>query len=186
MTEKTETPRRPRTRAALDRAAEEASALDGPELNQKIVELLQQDGRMPYSSIASIVGVSEGTVRNRVRQLIADNVITIQAEALPNAFGYTFNTMTFLKVAAGADVDAVARRLAEVPEVYYLTMLLGRFDLGMATYHKSQDDFRAFLTSHCYGHADIAEVENNLILKVHKVKLHWSLDGVARRGPGTN
>jgi Lrp/AsnC family transcriptional regulator for asnA, asnC and gidA len=141
---------------------------------------------MAYSSIASVVGVSEGTVRNRVRQLINDNVITIQAEALPNAFGYTFNTMTFIKVAAGADVDAVAQRLAEVPEVYYLTMLLGRFDLGMATYHKSQDDFRVFLTRHCYGKSDIAEVENNLILKVHKVKLHWSLDGATGQASGGN
>lgn len=170
--------RQSRARKADDEAA--AAQLEGPELNRRIIELLQEDGRMAYSSIASIVGVSEGTVRNRVRQLINDNVITIQAEALPDAFGYTFNTMTFVKVAAGADVDAVAQRLAEVPEVYYLTMLLGRFDLGMATYHKSQDDFRAFLTRHCYGQSDIAEVENNLILKVHKVKLHWSLDGAGR------
>jgi Lrp/AsnC family transcriptional regulator for asnA, asnC and gidA len=172
-------------RQARGRNADEDVAdaqLEGDELNRRIIELLQQDGRMAYSSIASVVGVSEGTVRNRVRQLINDNVITIQAEALPNAFGYTFNTMTFIKVAAGADVDAVAQRLAEVPEVYYLTMLLGRFDLGMATYHKSQDDFRVFLTRHCYGKSDIAEVENNLILKVHKVKLHWSLDGATGQG----
>jgi len=166
---------RARGRPPRGKAVEEASQPDGLELNKRIIELLQQDGRMAYSSIANIVGVSEGTVRNRVRQLIDDNVITIQAEALPDAFGYTFNAMTFLKVAPGADIDDVARRLSKVPEVYYLTMILGRYDLGMATFHKSQDDFRRFLTSHCYGQDDIAEVENNLILKVHKVKMQWSL-----------
>lgn len=180
MSEKTQSTRRGRNRPPVPEQIADAAA-DGPELNQRIIELLQQDGRMAYAAIASLVGVSEGTVRNRVRQLIDDNVITIQAEALPDAFGYTFNTMTFVKVASGADIDAVARRLGEVPEVYYLTMLLGRFDLGMATYHRSQEDFRAFLTDHCYGREDIAEVENNLILKVHKVKLHWSLDSGEQR-----
>lgn len=182
MSDKIDTPRRSRARPGTAGGTSDNGSLEGPELNQRIIELLQQDGRMAYSSIASVIGVSEGTVRNRVRQLIDDNVITIQAEALPDAFGYKFNTMTFIKVAAGADVDAVARRLAEVQEVYYLTMMLGRFDLGMATYHKSQDDFRAFLTRHCYGQSDIAEIENNLILKVHKVKLHWSLSGMGGSG----
>mgnify|MGYP003633483680 CR=1 FL=1 len=167
---------RPRNRPSrtVDEAAE-ASSPEGVELNREIIALLQQDGRMPYSSIATEVGVSEGTVRNRVRQLLDDNVISIQAEALPDAFGYTFNALTFIKVAAGASVDQVAKRLSGVAEVYYLIMTLGRFDLGVATYHRSQDDFREFLTTHCYGHPDIAEVENSLVLKVHKMKLQWNL-----------
>jgi len=137
---------------------------------------------MAYSTIATQVGVSEGTVRNRVRQLIDDNIITIQAEALPDAFGYNFNALTFIKVAAGANVDAVAKRLADIPEVFYLIMMLGRFDLGIATYHQSQDDFREFLTTHCYGQRDIAEIENSLVLKVHKMKLQWNLDPGSSRG----
>ena len=151
------------------------SSPEGIELNRRIIALLQQDGRMPYSTIAAQVGVSEGTVRNRVRQLLDENVITIQAEALPHAFGYNFNAVTFIKVAAGAKVDDVASRLSDIPEVFYLIMTLGRFDLGVATYHKSQEDFRTFLSTHCYGHGDIGEVENSLVLKVHKMKLQWDL-----------
>jgi len=135
---------------------------------------------MPYSTIATLVGVSEGTVRNRVRQLIDDNVITIQAEALPEAFGYSFNALTFIKVASGANVDDVARRLSAIPEVFYLIMTLGRFDLSIATYHKSQEDFREFLITHCYGHKDIGDIENSLVLKVHKMKLQWDLHGGSR------
>ncbi|MFN3945788.1 MAG: Lrp/AsnC family transcriptional regulator [Allosphingosinicella sp.] len=174
MATKSETQKSARGRQkALPEPALDTS--EGMELNQQIIGLLQQDGRMPYSTIAAQVGVSEGTVRNRVRQLLDDNVISIQAEALPDAFGYKFNAVTFIKVAAGTHVDSVAKRLSAVPEVYYLIMTLGRFDLGVATYHKSQDDFREFLTTHCYGHSDVAEIENNLVLKVHKMKLQWNL-----------
>jgi Lrp/AsnC family transcriptional regulator for asnA, asnC and gidA len=158
-------------------------SLEAVELNSRIIALLQQDGRMPYSTIAAEVGVSEGTVRNRVRQLLDDNIITIQAEALPSAFGYSFNAVTFIKVAPGFHVDAVAQRLNDIPEVFYLIMMLGRFDLGVATYHRSQDDFREFLAAHCYGHQDISDIENSLVLKVHKMKLQWNLesgDGLGR------
>jgi len=89
-------------------------------LTTRIIEILQEDGRTPYSSIATALGVSEGTVRNRVRQLIDDNVITIQAEALPGAFGYKFNAMTMMKVAPSADIRVVAERFAKIPEAYYL------------------------------------------------------------------
>ena len=172
-----ESARRGRAAKAVRSEAGEDTGADGVELNRKIITLLQQDGRMAYSAIAAQVGVSEGTVRNRVRQLLDEHVITIQAEALPYAMGYNFNALTFIKVAAGASIDEVARRLGDIPEVYYLIMVLGRFDLSIATYHKSQDHFRAFLTEHCYGRADIADVENSLVLKVHKMKLQWDLNG---------
>lgn len=153
---------------------------DTHELNSRIIRLLQQDGRMPYSNIAAAVGVSEGTVRNRVRQLIDDNVITIQAEALPEAFGYAFNAQTFINAAPGADIEALIARLSDVPEVFYLIMTLGRFDIGLATYHRSHEDYRTFLIDHCYGQPDIAAVETAMVLKVHKMRLQWELDKGAR------
>jgi Lrp/AsnC family transcriptional regulator, regulator for asnA, asnC and gidA len=130
---------------------------------------------MAYATIATQLGVSEGTVRNRVRQLIDDNVITIQAEALPGAFGYNFSGLTLIKVAPGADITAVADRFAAIDEVFYLIMVLGQFDLGVATYHRSDQHFREFLIKHCYGHKDILTIETNLVLKVHKMKLQWKL-----------
>lgn len=156
------------------------SAGDVYALNSQIIALLQQDGRMPYSTIATALGVSEGTVRNRVRQLIDENIITIQAEAMPEAFGYNFNAQTFIKVAGGADIDAVIARLSVVPEVFYLTSTLGRFDLGMATYHQSHEHYRLFLAAHCYGQPDIALIETCMVLKVHKMKLQWNLEGEPR------
>ena len=175
MAESAEPAKRGRAAKARGEPGDE-SVTEGVELNRKIITLLQQDGRMAYSAIAAQVGVSEGTVRNRVRQLLDDNIITIQAEALPYAMGYNFNALTFIKVSPGVSIDEVAKRISAIPEVYYLIMVMGRFDLSIATYHRSQEDFRAFLTEHFYGQADIADVENSLVLKVHKMKLQWDLN----------
>lgn len=168
---------RARSETASAASADQPGALpaEAEALNTRIIEILQEDGRTPYSSIATTLGVSEGTVRNRVRQLIEDHVIQIQAEALPGAFGYKFNAMTMIKVAPGTDIREAAERFATIPEVYYLVMMLGRFDLGMATYHRSEEDFRRFLETHCYGQKDVATLETNLVLKIHKMKLRWKL-----------
>lgn len=144
-------------------------------LNIGIIRMLQEDGRMPFSQIAKALDVSEGTVRNRVRQLLDDNVIAIEAHSIPKAFGYTWNSITFLNVAPGADIDAVAERLSAIPEAFYVVMLTGRFDLGVAAFHKSDRDFRMFLTDHCYGRPDIARVEPNFNLEVYKFKSKWRL-----------
>lgn len=151
------------------------------QLNWSIISLLQEDGRLAFSTIAEKLGVSEGTIRNRVKQLRDDNVMNVGATVLPQAFGYTWNSIVFIKVAAGAHVDEVGERLAAIAEVYYVVQLSGRFDLGVASYHRDREHFRQFLAEHFYAQPDIASFEPNINLKVYKMKLRWqesSLDGV--------
>lgn len=150
------------------------------ELNWKIVSLLQEDGRMPFSTIADKVGVSEGTVRNRVNQLREQNVMQIAAEVLPQAFGYTWNSVVFLKLTGSADLEAVARRLSEIPEVYYVVQMTGQYDLAITSFHRDREHFRTFLNQHFYCRPEILTVDANVNLKVFKMKLKWqvmALDG---------
>ena len=142
-------------------------------LNWKIISLLQEDGRLPFSTIADKLGVSEGTVRNRVKQLRDDNVMNIGATVLAQAFGYSWNSIVFVKVAQNAHVDQVGERLAAIGDVYYVVQLSGRFDIGVASYHIDREHFRVFLAEHFYGQPDIAAIEPNINLKVYKMKLRW-------------
>ena len=52
------------------------------EMDRKIIRLLQGDGRGSNAKIAREVGVSEGTVRRRLRRLVQADVI--KAVAVPN------------------------------------------------------------------------------------------------------
>jgi Lrp/AsnC family transcriptional regulator for asnA, asnC and gidA len=146
------------------------------ELNWKILSLLQEDGRMPFSTIAEQVGVSEGTVRNRVKQLRDDNVMQISAAVLPQAFGYHWNSVVFIKLRGAERLDAVAQRLAKIPEVYYVVHMTGSHDLAITSFHRDRDHFREFLTTHLYGHEEIQSIEANVNLKVFKMKLKWQAD----------
>ena len=52
------------------------------ELDLKIIGILQSDGRASNAKIARAVGVSEGTVRRRLRRLIKDDIVHVVA--VPN------------------------------------------------------------------------------------------------------
>jgi Lrp/AsnC family transcriptional regulator for asnA, asnC and gidA len=143
------------------------------EINWKILSLLQEDGRMPFSTIAEKVGVSEGTVRNRVKQLQNEHFMEINAQVLPQAFGYNWNSTVFITLNAGADVEKVAQRLAKINEVYYVVQLTGPRALGVAAYHRDSEHFREFLAKHFHGDPDILSFEPAVNLKVFKMKLQW-------------
>lgn len=146
------------------------------ELNWKIISLLQEDGRMPFSTIAEKVGVSEGTVRNRMKQLRDDNVMQITAQVLPQAFGYHWNSVVFLKLHGHEGLDSVAQRLAVIPEVLYIVQMTGPHDLAITSFHRDREHFREFMNLHLYGHDDIQSVEANVNLKVFKMRMKWNED----------
>ena len=99
--------------------------LDG--LNRAIIEELQVDGRRPYGAIARAVGLSEAAVRQRVQKLRESGTIQIVAVTDPKQVGYTRQAMVGIRVEG--DVRSLADKLAAVPEIDYVVICAGRFDL---------------------------------------------------------
>src|SRR6201999_2822074 len=49
------------------------------DVNKRIIEQLQRDGRMSYAALAKVVGLSEAAVRQRVQRLLDGEVMQIVA-----------------------------------------------------------------------------------------------------------
>lgn len=96
-------------------------------VDRVIIQQLQEDGRRPYTAIASVVGLSEAAVRQRVRSLIEGGVMQIVAVADPLRLG--FNLEVLVGVRVDGDLIAVAKALADVPEADYVVVTAGSFDL---------------------------------------------------------
>ena len=102
-----------RLQGELDSEALDRRALGADELNRKIIAKLQEDGRTPFATIARELDTSEGTVRNRVAQMIKARVLKIIAVADPVALGYEGYALIALKLGAGADPRSVSRRFED-------------------------------------------------------------------------
>ena len=63
------------------------------EIDQRIIEALQVDGRCPFTKLAAELGISEASVRQRVANLINTQVMQIVAITNPVKLGYSLASM---------------------------------------------------------------------------------------------
>ncbi|HEX2498019.1 MAG TPA: Lrp/AsnC family transcriptional regulator, partial [Actinomycetes bacterium] len=97
------------------------------EVSKAIIEQLQQDGRRAYATIGKAVGLSEAAVRQRVQRLLDAGVMQIVAVTDPLQVG--FNREALIGVTVEGDVVPVADAIADLPEVSYVVLTAGSFDV---------------------------------------------------------
>lgn len=141
-------------------------------IDRAIITRLQYDGRAPYTDIAAELGISEGSVRHRVRRLIDSGVLQIVGIVEPQFLGWNAAGMIGVTVQAGK-VDAVARQLAQFPEVSYLFMASGGFDLFVEVYCRDMDHFVSFLNQKLQLVPGVQRAETFMILKMYKLSYRW-------------
>jgi Lrp/AsnC family transcriptional regulator, regulator for asnA, asnC and gidA len=97
------------------------------EIDKAIIRQLQVDGRMPYAKLGPAVGLSQAAVRQRVQRLIENSVMQVVAVTDPLRVGFSLQAMIGLR--AEGDLRAIAEKLSAVPEVAYVVITSGGFDL---------------------------------------------------------
>ena len=98
------------------------------ELDRRIIRLLQVDGRASNAKIARDVGVSEGTVRRRLRYLIQGDVIKVIA--VPNLEQMGYGTAALVGIQADpGKIDDVSDAISALDEAHYVAISTGAYDI---------------------------------------------------------
>ncbi|MFZ9481305.1 MAG: Lrp/AsnC family transcriptional regulator [Ilumatobacteraceae bacterium] len=138
--------------------------------DRTIIELLQADGRMPFTKVAEQVGLTEGAIRQRVQRLTDAGVMQIVAVTDPMSLGVRRVAMITARITG--DTDSTAAALAERPEVEYLVATTGRWDLVCEVV--CDDDAHLLrLMNELRARPDIAEVEASMCLTLYKQTFSW-------------
>lgn len=151
------------------------------EIDRKIIEALQIDGRRPFTRLAAELGISEASVRQRVSNLINTHVMQIVAVTNPVKLGYDMAGMIGIRV-AGARLFEVAERIAAFDEVIYLIVCAGSFDLLAEVVCQNNDHLLRFLTEKLYKIEGVQQTETFLYLRVCKQN-NWAFLDQARLLP---
>ena len=146
-----------------------AAILDGP--NRAFIEALQHDGRRPYGAIASEVGLSEAAVRRRVQRLRDAGIMQIVAVTNPLQLGFTRQAMVGISVEG--DVRVVADKLTALPEVDYVVMCAGSFDLLAEVVCENDERLLHVLNDSVRSIPGVRRTETFLYLKLNKQTYSW-------------
>jgi len=97
-------------------------------LDQEIVEKLARDARTSNRAIAAALGVTEGTIRTRIKRLQGEGLIQFTVIRDFRMAGSPNLCMLGID-AEPAQVPKLAQSLREIPEINCVVVLLGRFSL---------------------------------------------------------
>ena len=137
------------------------------ELDDRIVELLRRDGRASNARIARDVGVSEGTVRRRLKRLIDDEVMHVAAVPNMEKLGYTTSALIGIQTDPG-QVDSVADAIAELDQVHYVAITTGSFDIFVWAAVSSSEQLGKFIRSSLGTISGVNRTESFVNLNIRK------------------
>lgn len=143
------------------------------ETAKRIIELLQGDGRMSYSSIAKDVGLSEAAVRHRVQKLIEGEVVQIVAVTDAMQMGFARQAMVGIKVTG--DVQEVATMLAAMDQLDYIVITTGRFDIFAEVVAQSDDELLDIVSQRINTLEGVVTTETFVYMRLVKQTYAWGV-----------
>jgi len=140
------------------------------EIDSAIIEQLQLDGRVSYTKLGAAIGLSEAAARQRVQRLIDGGVIQIVAVTNPLSLGY--RRMAMIGVKAEGPIDAIAAALEAFPDVEYLVVTAGSFDI-MCEVVVPDDTTLLDLTNRIRAVPGVSTTETFIYLALIKQNYAW-------------
>jgi Lrp/AsnC family transcriptional regulator for asnA, asnC and gidA len=139
------------------------------DLDRRVIDELQQDGRRAFRDIARELGVSEATVRSRVRRMEDGGVLKFVAFADPAQLGQLRLALVLLTVAAGRH-PAVIAHLKELREVAYVSTILGPADICAQVLVADDAALWSFVTDRLRGLEGVTDIQTIVEVEVHKLR----------------
>lgn len=98
------------------------------EINQRLIEELEKNGRSGYADLAKKLGISSATVSRRVSFLTRENIIKIMAMPNPSKLGLPANAFMTLHTDR-SKVDDICTELSSYPQVHTIMTLIDSFNI---------------------------------------------------------
>jgi Lrp/AsnC family transcriptional regulator for asnA, asnC and gidA len=115
-------------------------------IDYRLIQDLQNNGRRSNTELARRLGISEATVRRRVRKLEAEGVIRIVAMLDHHKIGYGVKAIIMLEVSL-SKIEEVVTQLAENHNVHYIVQCTGGYNLLFWVFCHSTEELAKFVST---------------------------------------
>jgi Lrp/AsnC family transcriptional regulator for asnA, asnC and gidA len=99
------------------------------DIDNGLITILGRDARMNNKEIAAKLGVSEGTIRNRVRKLTEEGVLKLSGLVDPDKDSSTQLVMLGVNLSATSELQRKAQEVSLLTGVKSVSITTGRYDL---------------------------------------------------------
>jgi len=145
------------------------------QLDIKILESLVKNGRKKYTNIAKELGVSEATIRTRIKSLIRKGYIknfTVTID--PFKLGYK----VLARIGIDADmnhINSIVNGLKSLKEIYLIALSTGTHDILVDVIVRDLEELKKFLTEKLGKINGVKNFDVSIIMEVYKSKVSYTL-----------
>ncbi len=144
---------------------------DLDDIDRKIIEELQRDGRKVLTKIGVVVELSEAAVRVRVQRMIGAGALQVVGVADPRAFGLSCRALIGIKVVG--DTVKVADSVANLSAVVHVVSTAGVYDLILEVIAEDGESLIELLNTEIRPLKGVHSTETFIYLHTHKETHLW-------------
>lgn len=117
-------------------------------LDQKILEIISTNARIPFKDVATVCGVSRAAIHQRVQRLIEAGVIVGSGyHVSPKSLGYSTCTYVGIKLERGSMYKEVATELEKIPEIVECHFTTGPYTMLVKLYSHDNEHLMELLNN---------------------------------------
>jgi len=137
------------------------------QIDSRMINLLQKDGRISNIEISKRLNISEATVRTRLKRLIDEEYLQIVAVSNPLKLGFNVTGDLYIHVEM-KKIENVIRELKKIKELWYIVMTTGDADINAEFVVKTLEDLNDLVYNRISAIDGVIRVETSVILKFIK------------------
>lgn len=139
------------------------------DLDFAILTHLQNEGRKSFTEIAEDLGVALGTVRNRVARMVDNGQVDFIARVDPSRLGFDAYANIHISVRPSMLIEQVAKEIAAFPEVNYLALVAGEYDLEVDVACPDNNHLTSLIADRIHKIEGVVNTNTSMVLRTYKI-----------------
>ena len=136
-------------------------------LDRQLIDILAEDARISNRKIAGELGVTEGTVRGRIKRLQKERLIAFTAIT---SFGLANNTrMAIIGIQADiGQVREIAQKISDIESINAVMVMMGRFNIMAFCLFSELDQLHKISSDSILALDGVHHVETSIAVRTMK------------------
>ena len=135
-------------------------------LDNEIIRLLTENGRMPIGEMAKKLNVTSPTIRNRIKDLEKSGMFKVSGLIDPSQYKEMITALVAMSVQSDGKLDQILDKIAHLPNVVWAGVVTGRYDIiAEVVCVGGKDELYRFTTETILKMGNIVRSETFIIMK---------------------
>ena len=135
-------------------------------LDNDIIRLLTENGRMSTGELAKKLNITAPTVRGRIKDLEENGIFKVSGLINPSKHHEMITALVAMNVQSGGKLDQVLDKISALPHVVWAGVVTGRYDImAEVICVRGKDELYKFTTQTILSIGNVVRSETFIMMK---------------------